>query len=84
MYDLDTVTGWGVTVGSADITAALDTADADAVQEMIDERVRQLERADEEAATQASRFVCHPAGWLRQRRFFLCQCFFGSCQQHGF
>ena len=31
-----------------------------------------------------SRFVCHPAGWLRQRRFFLCQCFFGSCQQHGF
>ena len=51
VYDLDTVTGWGVTVGSADITAALDTADADAVQEMIDERVRQLERADEEAAT---------------------------------
>ena len=31
-----------------------------------------------------SRFVCYPAGWLRQRRFFLCQCFFGSCQQHSF
>ncbi len=67
VYDLDTVTGWGVTVGSADITAALDTADADAVQEMIDERVRQLERADEEAATQASRMM--EAGTLTREEY---------------
>ena len=67
VYDLDTVTGWGVTVGSADITAALDTADADAVQEMIDERVRQLERADEEAAAQASRMM--EAGTLTREEY---------------
>ena len=64
---MDTVTGWGVTVGSADITAALDTADADAVQEMIDERVRQLERADEEAAAQASRMM--EAGTLTREKY---------------
>lgn len=67
VYDLDTVTGWGVTAGSADITAALDTADADAVQEMIDERVRQLERADEEAAAQASRMM--EAGTLTREEY---------------
>ena len=41
--------------------------DADAVQEMIDERVRQLERADEEAAAQASRMM--EAGTLTREEY---------------